>query len=645
MKRATKRNPAVMNLHLVVFAALCLAAQAFSEETGSPKFTERQLPSLRTAAAKPFPSSGPWYHEVYSLANLSLNQNLKEANDHILKNREENFPDNVLMAQDDHSFHWHAYLLERTYFLFSQKSPYFPGRLTPKAEKAIEEMLWTWVLPRYHPELIDPKNDWRISGSENHHLQRWGSQWGAYQILADVPQYQSRKLAGGHTVRQASEEFSDYFRRLFRNRLSRNCLFIECNTDYNSYSLGPIFNVADFAKDDNLKKLAHLFLDTYWTLWSIEQIDGVRGSSSHRLYQGANSFVSPGGGSELARFFFDAFANQSPPGLAPKQICAATSFYQPNPEIVELAQNPKARGCYEITARLAGLIEHQSSTAEPPQYVAGLPKDHPLNFESGVQNLLPDEGGITRYTWCTPDFIMGSSMVESRPYSDWAGFSSQNRWNRVIFAGTPTGRIFAQPPRPAKGSVYNTSWSVQNKGARIEQRLKGAKSTKGMRIWFDKTLAITEKDGWIFAEAPRAYAAVRILDGGYSWAKPDLIDTRGIKGYADQGKWAVFEKESSPYLMEVVRKNDFDSLGKFQAYILSNPVKRDGASVQYESSSYKTKLKLYADESRSPEIDGKAVNFKFPMTYESPFLNIPYKGKEISFRRLSGQSVRKTEIP
>lgn len=161
-----------LTVRLLAFTAACLAAPALAAESTLPPFTKTQLRDLRAAAARPFPPSGPWNHEVSALANLCLNQNLEEANERTLRNRAENFPDEVLAVQEDGSFHWHAYLLERTYFLFNRRSHFFPGRLTPESEKAIEEMLWTWVAPRYRPELVDPRHDWRISGSENHHLQR-----------------------------------------------------------------------------------------------------------------------------------------------------------------------------------------------------------------------------------------------------------------------------------------------------------------------------------------------------------------------------------------------------------------------------------------------------------------------------------------
>jgi len=75
----------------------------------------------------------------------------------------------------------------------------------------------------------------------------------------------------------------------------------------------------------------------------------------------------------------------------------------------------------------------------------------------------------------------------------------------VIFAGHPTARIFLQPLKPARGSVYNAHWSVQDKGVLIVQRLKTS-NARGQRVWFDGALRRAEKSGWVFVEAPRAFA-------------------------------------------------------------------------------------------------------------------------------------------
>ena len=122
----------------------------------------------------------------------------------------------------------------------------------------------------------------------------------------------------------------------------------------------------------------------------------------------------------------------------------------------------------------------------------------------------------------------------------WLAVSSQNRWNGVVFGGHSTARIFTQRPDPASGSVYNAEWGVQHRGAMILQRLTGHANATAQMVWFDASLSRQETNGWIFAEAPQAYAAVRILDGGWSW----------------DGNWAVLNDEYSPIILEVGRKQD-----------------------------------------------------------------------------------------
>ena len=55
--------------------------------------------------------------------------------------------------------------------------------------------------------------------------------------------------------------------------------------------------------------------------------------------------------------------------------------------------------------------------------------------------LRTDGGGILRYSFCDPAFILGTPMTEARPLSDWVAISAQNRWQGVIFAGEDDARI------------------------------------------------------------------------------------------------------------------------------------------------------------------------------------------------------------
>ena len=241
-------------------------------------------------------------------------------------------------------------------------------------------------------------------------------------------------------------------------------------------------------------------------------------------------------------------------------------------------------------------------------------------FEAqGVYQLRPEGGGLLRYTYCTPDFVMGTSMVEARPREDWPNVSSQNRWEGVIFAGHPTARIFVQPLQPKKGSFYNANWSVEKRGVLIVQRLESS-NAKGQRVWFDASLRRVERGGWIFAEAPQAFAAVRVVSGTAAW-EPDTLDQhRSGKGPTDLGEWLKCQDEFSPVIIEVARKTDCAGFAEFQRATLANPLHWENRRLNYTSQLNKTTLTLFADYSRPPLVDGKPVDYAPRRVYDSPFV-------------------------
>jgi hypothetical protein len=237
---------------------------------------------------------------------------------------------------------------------------------------------------------------------------------------------------------------------------------------------------------------------------------------------------------------------------------------------------------------------------------------------------------------------MGTSMVEARPKDDWTAISSQNRWEGAIFAGHPSGaslrpaastaRIFVQPLQPARGSVYNANWSVQSKGVLIVQRLKTS-NAKGQRVWFEKSLKRVEKDGWVFAEAPQAFAAVRVVMGGMAWEPDTKEQHREGKGPYDLGTWLKCEDEFSPVIIEVARKCEHRDFAAFQGAILANSLKWGKARLDYTSASYKTSLTLFADYSRPPMVDGTPVDYTLKKVYDSPFIQSGFGGGVITLQK------------
>jgi hypothetical protein len=196
----------------------------------------------------------------------------------------------------------------------------------------------------------------------------------------------------------------------------------------------------------------------------------------------------------------------------------------------------------------------------------------------------------------------------------------------VIFGGHPTARIYTQRPYPVSGNVYNAEWGVQDKGAMILQRLTQAKNATGQMVWFDFSLNRQEMNGWVFAEAPRAYAAVRIVQGGWSWQPDTPAQHQGGSGSTLIGEWLVLNDEFSPIIMEIARKQDYADMAAFKAEILANPIAWDGQQLDYDSVGYGTTLTHFADESAPPQVDGTPIDFTPEKNYDAPYLQGDFAG-------------------
>lgn len=596
--------------HLTLTVGVALTALLALPTAGWPSdaMDARRAQMLKLQADKPYPPDGLWRYEDQALAAYYLGQTAK--GDKAILDEAAVFAKDPKLAD----FHWHAFMLERIYFLFNSKSRFFPMRMSPAAEKALVEMLWTWAGPNLSLEMTLPERDWWVWGSENHHLQAWSSAWGAAHVFAERAEFKDRTFPDGTSMADMAKAFDEYFKRWALNRASRG-LFVECNSGYNRYSIGPLSNLADFSQDPELKRRITLLLDLFWADWAIEQIDGLRGGSRHRCYPGRDSLEE----CHMTGEAWYLFGIGRPCSTHPSVMCLATSFYRPPPLVTDLVLHTPARGVYPYISRRPGRGQGDVGAGKR-SYVSN---PNSLFGAAGLVYWLdPRCGDLVRYTWCTPDFIMGTSMVPALNAKAWANISSQNRWYGVIFGGHPTARIFFQPlvPPGGKASVYNDSWSVQSKGAMIVQRLRTAsENTEGQRVWFDGALQRVETNGWIFAKGPRAYAAVRVVQGQAVWEDDDQ-EYRATAKAKGKGQWLALKDAFAPVVMEMACQSDYASFAAFQKAVQANPLAWDGHKVQYTSSGYHTSLTFWTDWSQPPQVGGIPVDYAPQKVYDSPFI-------------------------
>jgi hypothetical protein len=564
---------------------------------------------------RPFPHSGAWLPLGQAQLHYWQERDMEGDREVLQWSKDMEHVDSEIAVTESRDFHWRAFQWARLGLLFGQDGLYRSGAMSLEAELALKEILWEYVRVRATAEIFDPSNDWKLWQSENHHLQAWSSLWASLRLLAADSKFKERILLCGSSVSTAKERIDEYFKRWIRNRAACG-LFVESNSPtYTKYSLGGFYNMFDFADDAELRRLARAFLDLFWTQWVIEQVDGVRGGSRHRSYAGRQSILDD----SSMDFAWYHFPLPGRPPMHPACYPAITTSYRPPHFISAMVVDRHSLGNWQTVTRLPGVLDparHRS-----PNFTSDV--EHPFFIQRGVNQLDPATPSILRQTYSTPDFVSGFSMVEPLPMQNWAGISSQNRWDGVIFSGLDAPRVFFQPALLSRGtgSHYNANWSVASKGVAILQRLPRS-DAQDQRIFFSSSLIISENNGWVFAESENAYLAIKVVSGGWSWERDNAnLWREKSKFQSGLGQWLIVEQTDSPIIFEVASKSDFECKQTFQQLICANALQISNTTVDYTSGYYNTRLTFPRQQQASPEINGKPLDYTNSLPYTGDLLN------------------------
>jgi hypothetical protein len=129
-------------------------------------------------------------------------------------------------------------------------------------------------------------------------------------------------------------------------------------------------------------------------------------------------------------------------------------------------------------------------------------------------------------------------------------------------------------------------------------------------------------------EAPEAYAAIRVVAGGFEWESE-----AGFPGI-----WMVCKNEWSPVILEVGLKQVFGSFADFQASVLANPVQVDAARLVYQGI-YGDIFDFYTDFSLSPCINGQPAVEIPPTAFDSPFVQSVWDSGVVTVQKGGRQHV------
>ena len=568
----------------------------FRAESGNPLVRARKNPPLKPGRGN-YVRHYSWSMMAFATRCFYLGEMLDEANAALAENAQ-HYLDHPKDVNDRDSFHWHAETVLRLIEMYGTHGTMHPGRITPETEALILKPHFAYVKQYSLPDRAETEQSqsWHINKSENHHAMSFTLCWHFAKIAQNRPEYREVKYHG-LTPAQHYQIWNEYFVVYCRER-ARKGMFVEMMSGaYNSTLIKGIYNFYDFG-EPAVHRSAEMLLDLYFAYWAQEQIDGVQGGGRSRIYFLSGLSHDPHHGMGPLAWFYFGIGEQ--PVVYGHDINAALSAYRPPAMLADIAMDVEGRGSYEVRQRPQGL--GRSGNMNP----------YRMNLK---------EGGILRYTYCDPSFILGTPMVLPRPNEQWAKISSQNRWQGVIFAGAPGARIVPTVRPKDNRVVFNAFYSLQSKGTLITQKIKDRKDGAEMIVWIsDEGLSQpVEEDDIVFVEAKGAYAAIRVVKGGFELTKDKFKTIRSVP----KNSTMILNDEYAPVILEVMAKSDVTGFDQFKAKVKACELKMDGTTLIYPTI-YGEALAFDTSGQKTPTINGKPVNYAPTKAFESPFLNADY---------------------
>ncbi|MBC2594175.1 hypothetical protein H5P28_07860 [Ruficoccus amylovorans] len=456
-------------------------------------------------------------------------------------------------------------------------------------------------------------------GSENHLLVFWTARYLIAQHMPDVV-FSAYK---GKTGAELAREDGERLKRFIRYRARQGWGEFDSG-GYMFLSFNAILSLYDFSQDEELKTLAGMMANVMLADMAVDTVFGVYGGARGRVKgqvldqgrDGERGSPPMYTVNELQYLYFGLVDPEPESGQERLLSFTPMNYWQRSNESLFSSFRP-----LDIVVRIA---------LDRPEPYVNKERKH-LHNMADVVPLQPLEGSIRKYTWYTPQYIMGSLQWQDPYPADLkAGVYAKHQQHDgglSIPHGTST-HIFVH--HPGNGDIH-TYWegdfgclcrdSFQHKAAQLSLfEIPDREPYQLVHAYFPRENfdEVTEKDGWIFARCGDVYAALYLTDG-YTWTT--------------SGKWAGRELTSAGSrkgaVLEAGSRREHGSFEAFCQEVLGNEVIFDPEtmSLSYDSASAGL-IELHRNGART--VDGQPVDLDYP-TYDCPYLQSRWDSGVIDF--------------
>ncbi|MHC4995615.1 MAG: HEAT repeat domain-containing protein [Planctomycetota bacterium] len=389
----------------------------------------------------------------------------------------------------------------------------------------------------------------------------------ALSVMKDDPAYRDIKLGPGDTLEQRYHAFNDFFKEAIK-RWALNGLQYQIGSSAYAYKTFPhYFNLIELAPDPVVSHRASMLTDLILMESAQITLSGMRGGSKGRAKRGGlgarwDPYLAMLYGERGSAFFLT--------------MPAASAYQAPEPAV---------------------LLHKLGSTEETYEII----NDRPT--EAGF----PKGSNAINYAWRTPEYITGCGMYD--PNAPRAA-GAMGRWSGVIFRNLAAISLDA---------YTGEKWNLQHKDVRITQMCSEGPYTPGdTRVAFEALRGkVSEQNGWVFVNNGEAYAAVRVVRGGYFW-----LDSIRRLLYAND----VY----SPIIIQTGRARDYISFEKFRSAVLNAPLRVSERKIEYRGPNMErleffpmTPDRLKAGARYTlPKVNGQTIDLNPPHAYHSPYMQM-----------------------
>jgi hypothetical protein len=588
----------------------------------------------------------------------------------------------------------HTPLYIRFYYLFSNRVGQFPNRMTRENEEILLEKLWTRTVVK-NDIALSRQSTWWMAGSENHDLNAKASSLITARIFMNEAKYKDRVYpnhgyGGGYHYGRAGyqgtgkendtlkrhaggraqlsddksylpmdhyEAWVNFFKKYIKERVQRGFLLEYGSPNYSQVTLNFIDLVYQYSGDAELKKMTGDFLTLFWADFAQVSNAGVRGGPKTRHHGNV------GGLKDLSTASLLAFKLGGQGHAFINSYWNLINDFELPPIIWEMLLDREGMGTFTYKAR--GIGEEENEWPRP------------LGNERTM--LVDTQSRFLKSTKVTPHYTIGTQM--DHPAAVHSHLSMTGRWHGMTFSQSPDARVVpvGVPHRTnARGQTadYDTEIMLQtlhDEDVLIMQRARRWFAVhpewypaptdiaeKPIAIWLgDQWEEKVEKDGWVFLKQGLAYAAIRIVFWDKEYEKENQIPNVGNQiffhryddpayvklcekcySWSDDNLMMKLDNSDAAFVIQAGSQDKDSNFNSFIQKVIANPPKQHKTVVPGFHTLIYTgihpsakELVFNAGAPQIPYIDGQAVNYSYPMTFDSPYISSKYLSGKVLLRK------------